>query len=338
MGWDIGGVNTKVARVVGGGAAVIATAARAFELQRAPDRLVGVLRELAAEVGAGPGEVHGVTMTAELSQLFRSKGEGVAFVLDALRAAFPDATLRVYSTAGEWLEPGAALARPLAVAAANWSATARLVARDHPDAILIDIGTTTTDIIPIVGGVVAALGATDLDRLRHGELVYTGAVRTPVESLAQALPWPDGTAIGLAAEWFATAGDVHLWRGELPPEVYAVPTADGRPATREHAAERLARAVCADRSMLDDAAIDRLAAALAEAQERRVAQAVGRVRRRHPGLGTAVVAGVGDFIAERAARRVGLTVVRMREMLGSRASSIAPAVAVACLLHASGDA
>ncbi len=68
---------------------------------------------------------------------------------------------------------------PLTVAASNWVATALVVADEVPDAILIDMGSTTTDIIPIVGGVVRAIGLTDPDRLASGELVYTGALRTP---------------------------------------------------------------------------------------------------------------------------------------------------------------
>jgi uncharacterized hydantoinase/oxoprolinase family protein len=48
-----------------------------------------VLRELAAETGGGGADTHAVTMTAELSQMFRTKRAGVQFVLDAVVAAFP---------------------------------------------------------------------------------------------------------------------------------------------------------------------------------------------------------------------------------------------------------
>ncbi|HXH25647.1 MAG TPA: hydantoinase/oxoprolinase family protein, partial [Vicinamibacterales bacterium] len=216
IGWDIGGVNTKIARVVRGVAA--ASTARPFELQRAPAALVPLLRELAACVGA----VHpdgsfpcAATMTAELSQMFRRKADGVAFVVDALEAAFPNADVRIFSVRGDFLSPGEARRRPLEVAAANWAATAAIVARRHHDALLIDIGTTTTDIIPIAGGAVVAAGLTDPDRLASGELVYTGAVRTPVEAIVHDVPLGDGVA-GVSAEGFALAGDVHVWRGTLP--------------------------------------------------------------------------------------------------------------------------
>jgi aspartokinase-like uncharacterized kinase len=219
------------------------------------------------------------------------------------------------------------------VAAANWAATARVVALSHPDALLIDIGTTTADIIPIVGGTVAAIGSTDPDRLASGELVYTGALRTSVEAIASHVPFGNGMA-GVSAESFALAGDVHVWRGDLAPADYTVTAPDRRPPTREFAGERLARAICADREMLDDAAVTRIADALAASQDALVAGAIRRVRARHPGLHTAVVTGLGAFIAARAARAAGLDVVELSYDLGDAAARCAPAASVALLLDA----
>jgi probable H4MPT-linked C1 transfer pathway protein len=96
----------------------------------------------------------------------------------------------VFTVDGRFLQPADARREPMAVAASNWAATARIVSRRHPDAILIDIGTTSTDIIPIVGGLVVALGRTDPERLTSGELVYIGALRTPVEAMASHVPLP----------------------------------------------------------------------------------------------------------------------------------------------------
>src|SRR5438309_2059320 len=267
LGWDVGGVNTKVARVVR--ATVAAVRAQPYEIQRDPTALASLLARLAAEQGAagggGGGAAHAVTMTAELSQIFRTKREGVRFVLDAVTAAFREADVRVYAAEGRFLSVGGARIEPLAVAAANWAATAQLVAQSVSETILIDTGTTTTDIIPIAGGRVAARGRTDHERLREGELVYTGALRTPAEAIA-ATVMVHGAPIGVSAEGFALAGDVHLWLGNLTPEDYTVPTPDGRPATREFAGERLARVICADRELLDEAAIDAIARSLAGAQ------------------------------------------------------------------------
>jgi probable H4MPT-linked C1 transfer pathway protein len=328
FGWDIGGVNTKVARAEG--SAVLAVRARPFELQLDPGALVEVLRELAADTGARGDETHAVTMTAELSQMFRTKRDGVRFVLDAVVAAFPGATIVVYAVDGRFLTVADACGVPLLVAAANWTATARIVAQSVPDALLIDIGTTSTDIIPIVNGKVAALGWTDPDRLASGELVYSGAVRTPVEALAPSVPL-GGREVGLSAEAFALCGDVHVWRGDLAPADYSAPTPDRRPATREFAGERLARAICADREIVDEAGVTAIADALAAAQVARIAAAITTIRERHPVLHTAVVTGLGAFIAERAARLAGLDVVALASALGDDAARCAPAASVALL-------
>jgi (4-(4-[2-(gamma-L-glutamylamino)ethyl]phenoxymethyl)furan-2-yl)methanamine synthase len=338
IGWDIGGVNTKVAHVAGG--RIVSVRGRPFELQRAPDALVSLLRDLASEVGSpdDPGALaHAVTMTAELSQMFRTKHDGVAFVLDALQAAFPFSEIRVFAVDGRFLALAEAWSAPLAVAAANWSATAHLVALDHPNALLIDTGTTTTDIIPISGGLVVSRGRTDPERLASGELVYTGALRTPAEAIASDIPLR-GETVGVSAEGFALAGDVHLWRGDLDPADYTVATPDGRPATKEFAGERLARVVCADREMLDASAISEIAEALARAQVSRMAMAIRRVIARHPSLDTAVVTGLGAFLGEAAVRAAGLNVVPLASELGNDAARFAPAAAVALLLARGGIA
>jgi probable H4MPT-linked C1 transfer pathway protein len=336
LGWDIGGVNTKAARLdppagaAGAGSPSVRSASMPFEIQRDPDALVSVLRSLASQLGHAEGWRHAVTMTAELSQAFRTKRQGVAFVLGALARAFPVDPLHVYTVDGRFVPPAAAAADPLAVGASNWVATATLVGRFVPDGILVDIGTTSTDIIALEGGRGAARGRPAPARLLSRELVYTGALRTPAEALLREVPLWGGRA-GVSAEGFATIGDAHVWLGRLPPSDYTAPTADGRPVTRELAGERLARVVCGDREMLDEAAIDAIARALAEAQVELVADGIRQVRAGFPAAATAVVTGLGDFIAAEAARRAKLEVVALADRLGAAART-APAAAVAWLL------
>jgi (4-(4-[2-(gamma-L-glutamylamino)ethyl]phenoxymethyl)furan-2-yl)methanamine synthase len=328
IGWDIGGVNTKAALVVEGTLQQVVT--RPFELQRDPARLLTLLVDMAAAL-TGDAVAHAVTMTAELSQLFRTKREGVDFVLDAVERAFPGAPVCVYTTDGSFVSVATARARPLAVAAANWFATGSVVARHHPDALLIDIGTTTADLIPIVGGRIVASGLTDPQRLASHELVYSGAVRTPVEAIVREVPLGNGVAL-VSAEGFALVGDAHVWLGSLDPGDYDAATPDGRPSTREFGGERLARVVCADREMLDDSAIGRIAHAVARHQVEQIASAIAHVRSRHPSLDTAIITGLGAFIAERAARHAGLQVAPLSSHLGSAGARSAPASAVALLL------
>jgi probable H4MPT-linked C1 transfer pathway protein len=330
MGWDIGGVNIKAARLVPGAPPRVAL--EPFELQRAPASLAPTLAAVARRLGSEPTDQHAVTMTAELSQFFRTKGEGVRFVLDAVGTAFGTEGLHVFGTDGEFRPPHQAQLHPLLVAAANWVATARLVAQMRETCLLLDIGSTTADIIPIVAGAVVATGRTDPERLASGELVYTGVLRTPAEAVAHQVPFRDGAA-AVSAEGFAIMGDVYLWLGALTPEDYTVPTPDGRPANRTHAGERLARVICGDCEMLAAADLDAMAQALAEAQAAMIAGAIQRLSSRHPQITTAVVTGIGDFVASEAACRAGLSVTRLAGRLGDAAARAAPAAAVATLLE-----
>ncbi len=154
-----------------------------------------------------------------------------------------------------------------------------LVGRFLPDALLVDVGSTTTDVIPVTGGRVAALGRTDPERLLAGELVYTGALRTNVAAIVRRVPLRGGEC-PVASELFAQSGDAHVLLGSLAPEDYTCPTPDGRPPTPEFAGERLARVVCADGEMLGAGEIRAIAAAVAEAQVEEIAAALGRVSRR----------------------------------------------------------
>ena len=279
---DIGGANTKAWL---DGSAI----SRPFEIWRDPEGLVAVLREI------GTADAVAVTMTAELSDAFRTKREGVAFVLDAVEEVYGDP--RVLTTAGELISVEQARARPWDVAAANWVATALAVAEEHPDALLIDVGSTTADVIPIAAGRIAASGRNDLERLLAGELVYTGALRTNLAAIAARVPVRGGWC-PVASELFAISGDVHLVLGHL--EAYDGPTPDGRPATVEFARERIARLVCSDVDQLEDAEIDAIAAYLHGEQVRRIEDAA----RRQPDA-PVVAAGSGAFLAREVAAHLG---------------------------------
>ncbi len=330
IGWDVGGANVKAAHVTGeGGRRSVCTASRPFEIWRSKEALPDVLHAIAADLP--PAERTAVTMTAELSDAFRTKREGVAFVLEALRRASP-LPLHVFATDGTFVDEAAARARPLTVAASNWMATAVLVARYVSDAVLVDVGSTTTDVVPIRAGRVIAVGRTDPERLMATELVYTGAVRTNVATIISRVPlW--GGQCQVASEYFAVSGDVHVLLGDLDPVAYGGPAPDGRARTAPFAAERLARVVCADVDMLSREDILGIARAVADAQVEQIATAIRRVAARADGeTADVIITGLGAFLARRAAARVGLPSRELSGVLGVDVGLAAPAVAVAWLL------
>jgi len=332
LGWDVGGANIKVARVDGRSRSPQAVVVEyPFALWREFNRLPSVLAELAHRVGPTP--VMALTMTAELADCFATKREGVAAVIDAVERAFPASALRVYGVDGRFLSPEEARRQPLAVAAANWLASATLAAREHRDALLLDVGSTTTDIIPIVAGRVAAIGRTDPERLRSGELVYTGCLRTPVSAVVRSLPLAGGRC-RVAAEHFAITADVYRWLGRLAECDYSCDTPDGRGRSRFEAGARLARMVCADSETLSDSDVTAIANHVAGAQTRQIAAGIRQVARRlgAESPGVALVAGSGAFVARAAAESLGLVACDPVGGPGADVWRAAPAAAVAYLL------
>jgi probable H4MPT-linked C1 transfer pathway protein len=282
-------------------------------------------------VAPEPVETVALTTTAELSDAFRTKREGVEFVLDAAEEALDGLELLAFTIAGEVVPLAEARARAPEVAAANWLASALAVAAVYPDALIVDVGSTTADVIPIAGGQVVAVGRTDLDRLLAGELVYTGALRTNLAAIAARVPVRGGSC-PVASELFAISADVHLVLGHLAPANYTCATPDGRPATVEFSRERVARLVCADAEQLAAGEIDAIAAFLHTAQVRQIETAIQLVNGRLGGDAAVVPFGTGAFLAREAADRLGLTVV---ELPWSAAElDAAPAAALAALLAA----
>jgi probable H4MPT-linked C1 transfer pathway protein len=325
IGLDIGGANTKAAWRED---EAVRTVSRPFEIWRDREALTAVLRDIVAELRGEPTKLVALTMTAELADTFRTKREGVGFVLDAVEACVPGRLL-VLTTAGELVSPDEARARPLDVAAANWVASALAVGAVHPDALLLDVGSTTADVIPIAAGRVAATGRSDLDRLLAGELVYTGALRTPLAAIAPRVP-VRGRWCPVAATTFAISADVHLILGHLAPEAYTCPTPDGRAASVECARERVARLVCADAEQLEPGEVEAIAAHVHAEQVGQIEAAARQVSTRlDDGAAPVVTLGAGAFLARAVAQRLGRPV---RELPWSAAEcEVGPAAALARL-------
>src|SRR6185369_14920618 len=132
--------------------------------------------------------------------------------------------------------------------------------------LLLDIGSTTTDIIPLLDGNPCPRGRTDVERLQFGELVYTGVRRTPLCTVAPVIPFRD-TPCPVAAELFATMLDVYLLLGDIPENAVDCHTANGRPATKSAAHDRLARMLCCDREEFTRDDAEFAARSFAEAQQ-----------------------------------------------------------------------
>jgi probable H4MPT-linked C1 transfer pathway protein len=330
MNWlalDIGGANLKAADGRGW------TRSAPFPLWRRPEQLRERLQQL-IESGP-PSQALAATMTGELCDCFETKGAGVRHIVDSLLAAAANRPVSIYCIDGRFVTAAEACQSPHMAAAGNWHALASFVCRfvRTRTALLIDIGSTTTDIIPLVDNRVAARGRSDTERLLSQELLYRGVGRTPICALTDALPLRNQLC-RIAAEFFATTADAHLLLENLPEDPSADWTADGRPLTIDCANQRLARQLCADADQLTSDEFLEIAKTVHDIQRDELSRSIEAVINAMPQPpATCIVSGSGEFLGKLVAERVlrGTEIVSLAELIGEKASGVAPAHAVAVL-------
>jgi probable H4MPT-linked C1 transfer pathway protein len=324
---DVGGANLKTAD--GQGFAQSYT----FALWREPGSLTQQIRTAISE--APPTDHLAVTMTGELADCFESKAAGVKFILQAVGTGSDNRHTRVYLVDGRLVTPQVALTMPHLVAASNWHALARFAGRHAPTgpALLIDVGSTTCDVIPLMNGKPAASGQTDTQRLLAGELVYTGVERSPVCAVSTSVPYR-GQSCPMVHEMFATMRDAYVLLGELSEDLADHNTADHRPASKAASRTRLGRMIGADSEEFNHRDAVALARSLADAQTALLATAIARVTARLPSApGKIILSGHGEFLSRAAIEslRSAATIVSLSKELGPGVSRSAPAHALAVL-------
>lgn len=341
LGLDIGGANIKAATADG------LCIHQTFALWKHPELLSQQIEEIVVGLQQPPALV-ALTMTGELADCFETRAQGVEVITQAVCRVFNQIPVRVWLTSGEFAAPDEALDLPELVAAANWHALATWAGRAVPEgpALLIDCGSTTTDLIPLLDGIPDSSGRTDLQRLEAGELLYRGVRRTPVCAMISEVPFPfngkESTAkVPVAGEIFATALDVHLLCGELPEIPADTDTADSRPCTRDAAIRRLARQICTDLDEVDEQTVIAVARHIHSLQVDELAAAILRICSHAPLNGPArpslplILSGSGDWLIRKAIAKLQYSsqfdVLPISEMFRTNVSSSAPAFAVARL-------
>ena len=325
VGVDVGGANLKYATASG------TAYARHFAMWRHSKTLAGTLvADLSARFSGA--QQLAITMTGELADCFVDRGEGVDHIVRHVSEAARRVGIRnvqFYGVDGQFRNADDARVDVDQIAAANWHALASFVASQFADlqkAVLIDIGSTTTDIVPVGDGRVATTARTDYDRMREGSLIYVGCRRTPVCALVDRLQFR-GQRSRVMNEWFATIDDARVLLGFRSPDPQDCDTADGKPRTAAMAANRLARMIGLDRREVSVPDAGELACQVHQAAKQAIAEGVGLVANQNCRW---IISGHGDDLIDLPS---GGTVIRLAERWGIETSRCASSYAVARLMH-----
>ncbi len=331
-GFDIGGANTDLAIVnfdENGYIIDIKIGFQYLPMWKCKEELSQVLTDLLGSEMSGIDAI-GVCMTAELVDAYQTKSEGV---LDIARRVGETFNLPIGYVGLEGLIDYNHLQRnPFQAAAANWIATSRLAAKINPDCIMIDTGSTTTDIIPLKNGRECAQGRSDLQRLQTGELVYTGTLRTNVATIVDKVPL-NNNEVRVASELFAISADAHLLLGNISEEDYNCETPDGAGKSPVDCMRRISRVICGDLDILSTSDIMGISGFIVQKQVEQVTEALMEVATRN-GIFNVVTTGLGmDVIAAAASELAGIPWISMDQLLIREECVVAPAVGVAVLME-----
>jgi probable H4MPT-linked C1 transfer pathway protein len=330
IGIDIGGANLKFSD----GRETHRTVP--FPLWRDPAGLSLALQQQMVSLPA-VGQL-AVTMTGELCDCFENKQQGVQSIIDSVEAVAAGRFVACYyQVTGEFVSAAEAKANWRLTAAANWHAIAALTAREFADerGLLVDIGSTTTDLISFANGSPTPSERDDLGRLLSEELLYCGAGRTPLNVLLPEFLL-SGTKVGLAAEYFASMEDALIVTGLFPERADSASPCDGRPLTKSECLRRLARMLCVEPEELASSVLPELALAAQRRLLRRLVGAISRLLERNSKepIGRLVFSGSGERLGRPLLRRLEWTgrVAYWGELFGGEASSAAAAFSVARLV------
>jgi len=321
IGIDIGGANTKIASADG------SIMTRYLPLWKGAD-LEGELKRV--KLHFKPDEV-GVVITGEMSDRFIDKKEGVLHIASIVNSVFDCAFF--FDARGRF---SCEIEDPRLHAASNWVASVDFIAGKIRNCIFVDMGSTTCDIIPIKNGKHKA-SITDFERLKRGELIYTGVLRTNIAALMKRLNL-DGGYCRVSSELYAITADAHIILGTITERDYTCDTPDGRPCDIDSAYDRIARVVLCDIEELGKGRAYEVAKQAAMAQIDELSTVI-LAHSQHHKLTTVLAAGMGESIIKNAAERSGLTVRLLSDTYGAKISEVFPAFAVANLLQqkVSGD-
>ncbi len=225
-----------------------------------------------------------VVMSGELADGFFNKTEGISYIVNAVKKTFPNAIF--YGTDAKFHTNACP-----ELAAANWLASVDFLRRKYPKGMMLDIGSTTADIVPF-GQFEKLIRMTDTLRLQAGYLVYTGMLRTPVAALANSAEI-HGVPTPFSTEYFACSGDVHFVLGHLGMEEYSSATPDGKEVSCEACQRRLARTVCADLEEIGQDGAVSIAESFWTAQKNLVCDAVDKVAK-NANVDMILVGGIGS--------------------------------------------
>lgn len=335
MGLDIGGANTDccIYEVKNNKVKHLVSKKEYLPMWNSKDKLEDCLKNMKKNYNI---DIVIVTTTAELSDGYLSKKEGILDISKKVMNVFVDSTVK-FVTFNGLQDYEYVVNNPLSAAAANWVATSHLISKIKEECIFMDMGTTTTDIIPIKNGVEIAKGHSDLERLCSGELVYSGMLRTNLASIVHEVPVNDNIAT-VSSELFSITADIHRILNNINENEYTCNSPDNKDKSVKSCKRRLTRLICADLDSLADEEIIKIAKYIEKEQINQISKGLLKVKS-NTNIQDVIISNYANAkICYEAAKKINMNIISLNDYLQEDIMNISPTVgAIQMYFDTNGD-
>jgi len=275
----------------------------------------------------------GITITAELSDCFVNRTNGAKLIYKLCKKL--GIKFYFFSSKNKNFEKKINFSD---ICSMNWLATGEYIKDKINEAVVIDFGSTTTDIIIIKNQRIVNRHFSDFDRINNCELIYTGCTRTPLFAIAKKIV-VNSNEYNLIPELFSTTADLYRVNKLLNKNLDLFDSADNRSKSKLNSLKRISRNFGVDFEKKNPL-INKFIDTLSEIQKNHIFHCTNKLIKQHNiKSNTPIVpCGIGQKIIENHAIKLGYKIKKFSDYLtgGEKkkyyASMHAPATSCALLI------
>ena len=240
IGWDIGGANTKIC-VFDSNFNIIRVECININIWSNFIELNNLFNKISKDYSLDIISNY-ITITAESCDNFSDRKNGILSILKNCNSFILGHKL-FYTNQDRYIDFDSAKNNPEILYSTNWILTSKFVNKSDNIHLIIDIGSTTTDLI--YKNIDVEENINDHLRLINNTLLYAGVIRTPISMLLNKVSY-FSKSIPLVNEVFSTTGDVFNLTNDINFEKLDYLGADNLEYSKENSFKRLARSIGLD--------------------------------------------------------------------------------------------
>ncbi len=220
----------------------------------------------------------------------------------------------------------------------NWHSIGRFLENKVDNAILLDFGSTTTDLVCIKDNRIANEYFDDFLRINNYELKYTGFTRTPLYGITHEIKSTNNVQ-KIIPENFSESSDIYRVLNKLDKKNDVDKTSDNRGKTKKESLIRISRNFGFDYKILFKKKIEKICNEISSIQLYSIYEAMNKLQKKFQiKKPTIIVSGIGqdvlsDYLKKKGIKTIYLHKFLRKSKLNKKASFHAPALSIALILQ-----